>query len=315
MTTPPPRVPGYRIRELLGVGATSTVWRGVPRRRGPAVALKHVPHRLADALPEAQALAALEHPNLITARAVHRLRASTVLVLDLAEGGTLDHLLARRRTLPPGEVVGALTPVAAALSAVHAAGLIHGDIHPANILFGADGLPLLSDLGSAYWLDTEAPVALPPPGFADPLVEQGYLTGQAGDVFGLAAVGYAALTGAALPTVAGAVPGQAQADREQRCAKALSEVPEELRDLLLAGLSLDTSRRPSAAELAVRLRFAAPMSGVDLHAGRHTTLHPLPVITRGARVPVRAAEDRSRSRLRFRLPRSTRGRQQLRPSR
>lgn len=302
MTTPPPRVPGFRVRELLGNGATSTVWRGEPRRRGPAVALKHVPHRLADALPEAQALAALDHPNLIAVRSIRRLRGETVLVLDLASGGTLADVLARRHTLPVGEVVAALTPVASALSAVHAAGLIHGDVHPGNILFGADGLPLLSDLGSAYWLGTEGAGALPPPGFADPLVEQGYLTGQAGDVFSLAAVAYRALTGSGLPSLPGNVLSHATRDsHERQCAQGLDAAPQPLREVLLAGLSLDTSRRPGAAELALRLRFAAPMTGVDLHAGRHSALTPLTVITRGARLPVRAGGDRSRSRPRFRL--------------
>jgi serine/threonine protein kinase len=302
---------------LLGVGATSAVWQGVPRGGGPDVALKHVPRRLADALPEAAALAALEHPNLVGVRAVRRRPHSTVLVLDLAAGGSLTQLLARRKALPPGEVVGALTPIAAALAAVHGAGLVHGDVHPGNVLFGADGLPVLSDLGSAYWLDDEPPATLPPPGFSDPLTEHGVVAGPAGDVYGVAALAYTALVGAELPTTPTEI-ATSQSARQQhhdRAATALSAVPEPLRSVVLAGLSLDVRARPSAQELALALRYSVPMTGVDLDAGRHTVLAALPVLTRGARVPVTANADRSPSRRRLRWLPGPRSRRLPRPSR
>jgi len=310
----PPRLRGFRVERLLGAGGESTVWLARPRRRGPAVALKVVPRRLGDALPEAQALAALDHPNLIKVRAVHRRRHASVLVLDLAAGGTLADLLSRRQRLPAGEVVAVLAPIAAALSAVHAAGLVHGDVSPGNVLFGEDGLPLLSDLGSAYWLDDDAPLSLPAPGFADPLAEHGLVTGQAGDVFSLGAIGFFALTG----TVVGSLPSldaNSVNDFATACADALSAVPPELSRLVLAALQVEPGKRPRPVELAAALRHTGPMSGVDLQAGRHTALVPLPVITRGARVPIRAAEARSRSRRRLHWRRAARDMPAPRPSR
>jgi serine/threonine protein kinase len=261
------------------------------------VALKHVPHRLTDPLREARALAAVDHANLTRVRAIQRRRRSTVLVLDLAAGGTLADLLARRHSLPPGEVVAALTPIGAAIGAVHAAGLVHGDVSPANVLFGVDGLPLLSDLGSAYWLGDPAPDTIPAAGFADPMVEHGYVTGRPGDVYSLAATAFVALTGDPVPILAD-LSVRAAAARQDQCAAALADTPAALTELVLAGLALEPTTRPTAVELAIGFRFATPLTGVDLHAGRHTHLTPLPVITRGARLPTTAPAPRWWSRRR-----------------
>lgn len=314
MSPSPPRLRGYRVRQLLGAGRQGTVWLAEPRGAGPAVAVKHVPRRLGGVLPEAEALAALDHPNLIKVRAVHRQRHGSVLVMDLAAGGTLAELLARRRLLPAGEVVATLVPVASALGAVHAAGLVHGDLSPSNVLFGADGLPLLSDLGSAYWLDDGSPLSVPASGFADPLVEHGVVTGQAGDVFGLAALAFAALTGSVVP-VPTDIDAAGRAAFATACRGSLMPVPPDLSAILLGALALDVRSRPSAVEFAAGLRWAAPMTGVDLHAGRHTVLSALPVITRGARIPVRADDSRSRSPRHRRWGRMPRDTQPPRPSR
>src|SRR5438309_584724 len=72
-----------------------------------------------------------------------------VLVLDLADGGSLAELLAVRGRLTPGEVITAVSPVAAAVAYLHAAEIVHGDVSPANILFTPGGVPLLADLGVA----------------------------------------------------------------------------------------------------------------------------------------------------------------------
>src|SRR6185312_14703382 len=98
---------------------------------------------------EAALLAALDHPNLIALRACLPLDTGLVLVLELAEAGTLAALLARRRRLTPPEVVAAISPIAAALAHAHDAGLLHGDVSAANILFSRAGRPKLADLGVA----------------------------------------------------------------------------------------------------------------------------------------------------------------------
>ena len=98
--------------------------------------------------------AKLDHPHLVRLiEVVHQPRrggaARVALVLELLEGGSLAALLARRGRLRPGEVVTTIAPVAAALAHAHANGVVHGDLSPGNIVFTAEGRPVLTDLGVA----------------------------------------------------------------------------------------------------------------------------------------------------------------------
>ncbi len=158
--------PGYRLVGLLGFGPTGQVWRAVEIATDAEVAARLVrrPTRsgaeLSGRLRELSGrLQRLGHPHVLGLRRVlPGQRAGEVwCVADLAAGGSLAALLARRGTLSPGEVVTIGAPVAEALQAMHARGLAHGRMHASNILLTADGRPLLSDAGLAEAL-------LDPPG-------------------------------------------------------------------------------------------------------------------------------------------------------
>jgi eukaryotic-like serine/threonine-protein kinase len=71
------------------------------------------------------------------------------IVMELLDGASLEALLAQRGRLSAGEVVGLLAPVAEALDHAHAAGVIHRDIKPGNIMVLPDGRPKLTDFGLA----------------------------------------------------------------------------------------------------------------------------------------------------------------------
>src|SRR3954454_820908 len=157
-----PIVPGYTLQELLGRGGSGEVWRAVPRSGGAPVAVKVLvagdPERQTR---EAAPLAELDHPHLVRLHdVVHQPRrgrpARVALVLDLLPGGSLAALLARRGRLRPGEVVTAIAPVAAALAHAHENGVVHGDLSPGNIVFTAEGRPVLTDLGVARVLGESA---------------------------------------------------------------------------------------------------------------------------------------------------------------
>ena len=158
----PPVVPGYRLDRLLGRGGSGEVWRARPRAGGAAVAVKVLVAGDAERQArEAALLGALDHPHLVRLHeVVHQPRrggpARVALVLDLLEGGSLAALLARRGRLRPGEVVTALAPVAAALACAHEQGVVHGDLSPGNVVFTAEGRPVLTDLGVARVLGEEA---------------------------------------------------------------------------------------------------------------------------------------------------------------
>src|SRR3954469_19441105 len=198
----PPVVPGYTLEALLGRGGSGEVWRAVPRGGGAPVAGKGLvagdPERQAK---EAALLGELDHPHLVRLiEVVHQPRRGGIprvaLVLELLEGGSLATLLTRRGRLRLGEVVTAIAPVAAALAHAHEHGVVHGDLSPGNIVFTADGRPVLTDLGVARVLGEAAAGEVTPP-YVDPTVVRGGAPGPASDVFGVAAAAFHALTGVA----------------------------------------------------------------------------------------------------------------------
>src|SRR4051812_19511076 len=199
---PPPVVPGYTLEALLGRGGSGEVWRAGPRRGGAPGAGKVLvagdPERQAEG---AALLKALDHPHLVgLIEVVHRPGRGGIprvaLVLELRAGGSLATLLARRGRLRPGEVVTAIAPVAAALAHAHENGVVHGDLAPGNIVFTAEGRPVLTDLGVARVLGEAAAAEVTPP-YVDPTVARGGAPGPASDVFGIAAAAFHALTGVA----------------------------------------------------------------------------------------------------------------------
>ncbi|MGY1745579.1 serine/threonine-protein kinase [Blastococcus sp. SYSU D00695] len=279
----PPVVPGYRLEELLGRGGSGEVWRAVPRGGGAPVAVKVLvagdPERQAR---EAALLGELDHPHLVRlVEVVHQPRrggrARVALVLELLAGGSLAALLARRGRLRPGEVVTAVAPVAAALAHAHAAGVVHGDLSPGNVVFTAEGRPVLTDLGVARVLG-EAASGEVTPAYVDPTVARGGAPGPASDVFGVAAAAFHALTGVA--------PWNAATPADTLTVAAAGELPDlellapeappALREVLARGLAADPSDRPTAAEFALDLRHACrpepvrlPVTGVpDAELGR-----------------------------------------------
>lgn len=141
-----PSVPGYRTRQILGVGSSGEVWSAVEISSGKSVALKLVSVREDDrARVRRECLTArrIDHAHVLRLRSVVEVGPDVLaLVLDYAPGGSLAGLVAARGALEPGEVVTVLTPLATALADLHERGLVHGDVSPGNILFAEDGRPL-----------------------------------------------------------------------------------------------------------------------------------------------------------------------------
>jgi eukaryotic-like serine/threonine-protein kinase len=266
-----PVVPGYTLEARLGRGGSGEVWRAVPRRGGSPVAVKVLvagdPERQAR---EAALLGSLDHPHLVRlVEVVHQPRRGApprvALVLELLAGGSLAALLARRGRLRPGEVVTAIAPVAAALAHAHDNGVVHGDLSPGNIVFTADGRPVLTDLGVARVLG-ETAAAEVTPAYVDPTVARGGAPGPASDVFGVAAAAFHALTGIA-PWNA-ATPGdtlRVAADGHLPDLPELAgDAPAELLAVIARGLAADPHDRGSAAAFALDLRHACRPEPVRL---------------------------------------------------
>lgn len=267
-------MPGYVLEELLGRGGSGQVWRARPRSGGPPVAVKVLvrgdPARQER---EAAVLGELDHPHLVRLHEVVRREvrdgpAQVALVLDLLAGGSLAALLARRGHLRPGEVVTAVAPVAAALAHAHDRGVVHGDLSPGNVVFTAEGRPVLTDLGTARIVGDTARAEMTP-AYVDPVVARGGAPGPASDVFGVAAAAFHALTGVAPWNAAGpdATLSVAAAGQLPDLALLAPEAPEELVRVVLRGLSAEPHLRGSAAAFALDLRHACRPEPVRLPVG------------------------------------------------
>jgi len=223
---------------------------------------------------EAALLAALEHPNIVRLHALLPSDDAVVLVLDLADGGSLAGLLDARGRLTPGEVITAIAPVAAALAYLHDEGVVHGDVSAANVLFTAAGVPLLCDVGVSRLTGSQADAAATP-AYVDPAVAAGCVPGPPSDVFMLAGVALHALTGS--PTWPAGSADEALAvaargvldDVAQRLSAA--GAPDAMTAVLSRSLAVDPQRRGTAADLALDLRHsgAAGRSGTRGRAGPH----------------------------------------------
>lgn len=201
---PPPLLGRYRVERELGRGAFATALLATDLATGDHVVLKRFHKGWADqrALAEAKALAAVRHPRVVPLLAAERVGPEVFLVLGYAEGGTAQDLLDREGPLPPARALALTLDVLDGLSAVHAAGLAHGDVKPGNILLDRDGRALLADLGSAAALaepDAERTLTSSPVlgsyATVAPEVLRGGRRSPRADLYATAAVLYRMLTG------------------------------------------------------------------------------------------------------------------------
>jgi tRNA A-37 threonylcarbamoyl transferase component Bud32 len=148
------------LLDVIGRGAMGSVYRARDEALERDVAIKLVlrerasdPEFAARFRREARALAAVSHPNVLTIHAVREERGLLYLVFEYLPGGTVSGLARRRGGRLPGREVARLgAQVARGLAAIHAAGLVHRDVKPANILLDAEENPKLADFGLALSL-------------------------------------------------------------------------------------------------------------------------------------------------------------------
>ncbi|OFW01332.1 MAG: hypothetical protein A3I61_00295 [Acidobacteria bacterium RIFCSPLOWO2_02_FULL_68_18] len=145
----------YHVTGKLGVGGMGVVYEAVDTRLGRAVALKFLPAELAgdpDATRrlrrEAQTIGGLNHPNICTIYEFDEYDGATFIAMERVEGRNLKLHMAQR-PLSTADVVAIALQVTAALDAAHAAGVVHRDIKPGNIMVGPGGRVKVLDFGLA----------------------------------------------------------------------------------------------------------------------------------------------------------------------
>ena len=146
----------YEILEEIGKGGFATVYRGLDTTLNRTVALKQLrPSLLEDEewvrrfKREAQTIAQLNHPRIVTIYDIDESAGRLSIVMRLAKGQGLDERLAATGGLPWPEVVEIMEAVASGLDYAHQQEVLHRDLKPANILLDGERRALLSDFGLA----------------------------------------------------------------------------------------------------------------------------------------------------------------------
>ncbi|MFD8462268.1 protein kinase domain-containing protein [Streptomyces antimycoticus] len=279
----------YTAHQLLGRGSAGTVWLG-EGPEGP-VAIKLLREDLSSDqelverfVQERTVLLGLDHPRVVGVRDLVVDGNDLALVMDLIRGTDLRTRLDRERRLAPEAAVAIAVDVADALSAAHAAGVVHRDVKPENVLLdmgGPLGLggahpALLTDFGIARLVDEPTPIRAQPardrassqgrspnprsvigtPDYLAPEIVEGLPPRASVDVYALATVLYEMLAG--FTPFGGGHPGAILRRHVTETVAPLPGIPDELWQLLLQCLAKAPASRLRASELATRLRELLP---------------------------------------------------------
>ena len=271
----PAEIGNYTGLALIGRGGMGSVYRALDARLNRAVALKMLSPALAgdpDARVrfqrEARAAASLSHPNILPIHAIETIAGRDILVMPLNDGENLHTLIRREGPLPLDEVVRLGAAIADGLAAAHAAGIVHRDIKPPNVLLSADRREVrIADFGLAQIAgdaaQTHSSTFAGTPHFLSPEQATGQPADARSDIFSLGATLYFLATGQ-LPfpgkqtaSVLHAVAHEPHRPTPHRPTP--RSVPAWLSALLDAMMAKNPARRPaSAAEVADALRRRSP---------------------------------------------------------
>src|SRR3569623_53105 len=159
----PETIGRYRVERVLGVGGMGTVYAAFDPDLERRVALKLLnADRVGDALRarllrEARAMARLQHTNVVTVYEVGTEGGRDYVAMELVEGETLKAWL-EVAAREPGAIVAAFVAAGQGLAAAHAAGIVHRDFKPHNVLRRRDGRVMVTDFGLARGVEASAPV-------------------------------------------------------------------------------------------------------------------------------------------------------------
>jgi serine/threonine protein kinase len=274
-----PEVVGFRIDRRLGAGGTSRVFEATCWENGKRVALKVMnvgasSQALLRFRQESRILSRLRHPGIVALHeSGHTVDGQVYLAMDFVEGDTIDRWCGRHSVSDAGRVEFAVQ-VLEALSHAHAAGVIHRDIKPHNILVGSDGRTRLVDFGVARLhredgnrtgFRTETGNLVGTFAYMSPEQADGKASrvGPATDVYQVALVLYELLAGHLPYEVedrgAMALLKAVLFESRVRLSERRPDLAGPIDDALHAALDVDPLRRPAtAAEFAAMLSSALP---------------------------------------------------------
>jgi serine/threonine-protein kinase len=292
----------YRLIEQLASGGMGTVWAAEDETLGRRVAVKVLNEGLADDprfierfRREARAAAGLSHPNLAGVFDYGDDGSRPYIVMELVVGETLAERIERSGPLPPAEAAAIAAHVADALAEAHAAGVVHRDVKPANVMLPSRGQVKVMDFGIASSSMTTnltaTGIVVGTARYLSPEQARGERATPASDLYAIGILLYEMLTGA--PPFDHETPvatAMAHVNEDPRpVAEARPGVPAALAALVDRCLQKDPAARPPTAEaLAAELRAApggadpAPTETIRRDATAVLPVSPPPPPHRGA---------------------------------
>jgi len=277
----------YTLLAVLGTGGMATVWRARDETLGRDVAVKVLnPQHAADAAfldrfeGEARHAAAVSHPRLVTVFDCGVEDGTPFIVMELVGGRTLRQVLDEAGVLPPGQAVAIAAAVCEGLEAAHAAGLVHRDITPANVVLNGGEVKIL-DFGIARADATRAATAagtvVGTVAYLSPEQASGRPADPRSDLYSLGCVLFEMLTGRP-PFTADSAVGLAYRqvhDDPGPPSAARPGLPARLDQVTARLLAKDpSSRPPTAAAARAELLSVFPPAGGAPNAG--TAVLPVP---------------------------------------
>jgi len=287
---PGSRVAGYVLERLVGVGGMAAVYQARDERLGRVVALKllagdeGVRVRF---VREARAVAAVDHPHIIPVYAAGEADGMQFIAMRFVPGDTLAGVIGKNGALPPRRAAAFISPVASALDAAHAAGLVHRDVKPGNILVDARrGGPehaYLTDFGIARAMLsagtlTVAGQFLGTPDYAAPEQVNGQPVDGRADQYALGCVAFEVLSGTVpfkreLPI---AVLYAHLSTPPPRLSAVRQDLPAAVDDVLIRAMAKDPDERyPTCADFADALREALGLDPYDPSRAAPTPTMPM----------------------------------------
>ncbi len=263
----------YRILSKLGAGGMGEVYLAEDTRLNRKVALKVLPpaftqdeERVRRFMLEARAASALNHPNIVAVYDLGETEAGHFIVMELVEGKTLRSLTTSDNPLETILKLG--VQMAMALAAAHAAGIIHRDIKPDNIMVRNDGYIKVVDFGLARLSggalgneatqdhQTQPGLVIGTMQYMSPEQARGGVLGPPSDIFALGIIFYQLAAGVH-PFKSESAVGYLHGitlETPQRLTRIKPEIPAALDALVLRMLEKDGAKRPTAVQVAEAIR-------------------------------------------------------------
>lgn len=281
---PAQRIGQFELIERLGQGQSAMVWKARDTELGRLVAIK-IPRTIEVLeqgaelfLKEAQAIAALDHPNIVRLFDVKRDVDTLVIVTELVEGITLQQHLQNGR-LPYAETARFCLQLAEALQHAHERGVVHRDIKPGNVLMNSQGELKITDFGLAKRDAADITLTLDgqilgTPAYMSPEQARGQaqLTDCRSDIYSLGVVLYEMLTGSLPFSGSSQLILQMVISGETRAPRRLDpKIPRDLETICLKAMATEPEKRyQTTADLAVDLRRF--INGLRIRAHRTSAL-------------------------------------------